>query len=153
MIISGLFTTSRLHIVPDDLGMINNCVTEEMNTELDKSFTKEEVQSALKEIHPCKSPGPDGLPALFYQRYWDLVGEKITSVVLTFLNGGHMPDQLNYTHVVLIPKKKDPTNMKDLRPISLCNVSYKLISKVLANRLKRFLPMFISDTQSAFVPG
>ncbi|XP_048494687.1 uncharacterized protein LOC125494872 [Beta vulgaris subsp. vulgaris] len=114
-----LSTTSRPQINIDDLGMINKCVTEEMNTELDNMFMMEEVKAGLKEMHPCKSPGPDGLPALFYKRYWDLIGAKITTVVLNFLNGGQMPEQLNYSHVVLIPKKKDPTNMKDLRPISL----------------------------------
>lgn len=63
-----------------------------------------------------------------------------------------MPDRLNETHVVLIPKVKKPKEMKDLRPISLCNISYKLISKVMANRLKALLLDIIDDNQSAFVP-
>lgn len=63
-----------------------------------------------------------------------------------------MPDRLNETHVVLIPKVKKPKEMKNLRPISLCNISYKLISKVMANRLKVLLPDIIDDNQSAFVP-
>lgn len=64
-----------------------------------------------------------------------------------------MPADINYTHVALIPKIKNPSKMKDLRPISLCNVSYKLISKVLANRLKVILPDITDENQSAFVPG
>jgi hypothetical protein len=73
--------------------------------------------------------------------------------VLAVLNGGHMPTKWNETIIVLIPKVKNPVKVKDLRPISLCNVLYKLISKVLANRLKKLLPDIISPSQSAFVPG
>lgn len=90
---------------------------------------------------------------LFYKKYWDLVGNDICDVVLDFLNYGHLPADLNYTHVALIPKTNNPTKMTDLRPISLCNVSYKLISKVLANRLKLILPDIIDENQSAFVLG
>lgn len=74
-------------------------------------------------------------------------------LVLHFLNNGGMSSGLNETHVVLIPKIKKPKEMKDLRPISLCNISYKLISKVLANRLKKILPDIIDKNQSVFVPS
>jgi hypothetical protein len=91
--------------------------------------------------------------AVFYKKFWDMVGEKVTEEVLGVLNGGPMPAEWNDTCVVLIPKKDSPDCMKDLRPISLCNVVYKLISKVLANRLKLILDEIISPNQSAFVPG
>jgi len=64
-----------------------------------------------------------------------------------------MPDGWNETNITLIPKVSMPERVKDLRPISLCNVVYKIISKVLANGLKKVLPEIISDSQSAFVPG
>lgn len=104
-------------------------------------------------MHACKSPGPDGLPTLFYKNHWNLVGEELCSMILTFLHGGNMPADLNHTFVVLIPKVRKPVDMKDLRPISLYNVSYKLISKVLANWLKSILPSIIDENQSAFVSG
>ena len=73
--------------------------------------------------------------------------------MLDFLNSGNMNSELNYTHIILIPKNKSPERMSDFKPISLCNVIYKIISKVMANRLKQILPNLISPTQSAFVLG
>lgn len=93
------------------------------------------------------------MPAIFYKKFWELVGEQVVREVLQVLNGGPMPEGWNETTVVLIPKVKKPESVKDLRPISLCNVLYKLFSKVLANRLKKILPQVISPAQSAFVPG
>ncbi|KAK1632760.1 hypothetical protein QYE76_007075 [Lolium multiflorum] len=124
-----------------------------MNELLCKDFTAAEVKEALESIGDLKAPGVDGLPSIFYKKSWDIVGEKVTAEVIEVLNGGPMPEGWNDTCVVLIPKTKNPESMKDLRPISLCNVVYKLVSKVLANRLKQVLPEIISPNQSAFVPG
>ena len=102
---------------------------------------------------PTKAPGPDGMNALLYQKFWHIVGNDVSSAVLDFLNSGIKIPEINYTHIVLIPKVKSLEKMTDFRPISLCNVIYKIISKVIANRLKTILPQLISPTQSAFVPG
>uniref|UniRef100_A0A8R7Q8S4 Reverse transcriptase domain-containing protein n=1 Tax=Triticum urartu TaxID=4572 RepID=A0A8R7Q8S4_TRIUA len=79
------------------------------------------------------------------------MGAKIQEEVLSVLNGGDMPVGWNETIIVLIPKVKNPDHLTQYCPISLCNVLYKLISKVLANHLKVILPDIISPTQSAFV--
>ena len=78
--------------------------------------------------------------ALFYQKFWHIVGNDVTAAVLDFLNSRNMVPEINHTHIVLIPKVKSLEKMSDYRPISLCNVIYKIISKVLANRLKLILP-------------
>ena len=135
------------------LKCVQECVTSEMNEALLAPFSGEEVRAALETIGDLKAPGADGMPAIFYKRFWHLIGEKVKKEVLDVLNGGEMPQGWNDTVIVLIPKVKHPDRLKDLRPISLCNVLYKLISKVLANRLKRILPDIISPSQSAFVPG
>ena len=81
------------------------------------------------------------------------MGDSVNVVVLDYLNSGLMVPKINHTNIVFVPKVKSLEKMSDFRPISLCNVIYKIISKVLANRLKWILPNIISFTQSAFVPG
>jgi len=102
---------------------------------------------------PTKSPGPDGFNALLFQHYWDIVEKDVLSLVQGVLAGGRLPSNLNHTNVVLIPKTKQPVHISEFRPISLCNVVYKIITKVISIQLKKILPHIISDTQSAFIPG
>ncbi|XP_042939447.1 uncharacterized protein LOC122274476 [Carya illinoinensis] len=104
-------------------------------------------------MNPLGSPGPDGFPTLFFQKYWDIVGNCVSKASLEVLNGGKWDNTLNETLIALIPKKLNPSIVTDFRPISLCNVLYKIIAKTLANRLNKILPSIISPTQTAFVLG
>ncbi|XP_059445337.1 uncharacterized protein LOC132177129 [Corylus avellana] len=128
-------------------------VTPEMNGWLLRRFVAEEVDVALAQMGPLKSPGPDGFAACFYQKSWDILRSKVCGAVLEFLNEGMFTDEINGTYIALIPKIKNPLHITDFRPISLCNVSYKLIAKVLANRMKKVLGDIISPNQSAFILG
>ncbi|CAL1353160.1 unnamed protein product [Linum trigynum] len=128
-------------------------VTSEMNDWLRRPFTVEEIEDALRHMGPLKAPGEDGFPAIFYKRNWDVIKEQVTEEILQALAEGKLPPKMNRTLICLIPKVKKPKSPKDYRPISLCNVSYKILSKVLANRLRTILHKLISETQSAFVPG
>ena len=104
-------------------------------------------------MHPTKAIGPNGMSAIFYQKYWDIIRDDVTNTMLNILNSNSSPAKLNQTNIVLIAKTNNPTKMCEFRLISLCNVSYKIISKVLANRLKPILNAIISENQSVFVPG
>ena len=148
-----LFTAQELLETDTILNCVPRKVTPQMNEELMKPFAAEEVHSALFMMGPNKAPGPDGFTAGFFQYHWHLLGPSITRAVLNFLNGGELPSEVNMTTIVLIPKIKNPQEMKNFRPISLCNVIYKICSKILANRLRCFLDEIISEEQSAFVPG
>uniref|UniRef100_A0A803QGE0 Reverse transcriptase domain-containing protein n=1 Tax=Cannabis sativa TaxID=3483 RepID=A0A803QGE0_CANSA len=128
-------------------------ITDSQNASLLEMVEEEEVWVALFQMHPDKSPGPDGMSLGFYQKYWDIVGRDVVRLVREFMVTGMLPNGLNDTNLVLIPKKNTPCNMTELRPISLCNVVYKVLSKVLANRLKKVLNKVVSDFQSAFIPG
>ncbi|XP_062103848.1 uncharacterized protein LOC133814961 [Humulus lupulus] len=132
---------------------IQPSITDHQNRELLKPVEADEVRMALFQMHPDKSPGPDGMTPAFYQKFWSIVGSDVVSFVRSFFSSGSLPTGVNDTNVVLIPKKKNPEQMGDLRPISLCNVLYKVASKVLANRMKQVLDQVISDSQSAFIPG
>jgi hypothetical protein len=133
--------------------LINGRVTTEENQSLTKEFVVEEFKDALFSMHSDKAPGPDGLNPAFYKQFWELCGKEIFQACKEWLLQGRLPKNMNNTNIVLIPKVENLTSMKDLRPISLCNVLYKIISKVLANRLKPLLTRYISIEQSAFVEG
>jgi hypothetical protein len=150
---SRLYTSQGSIRVEECLQSVFPKVTEEMNAWLLHPFLEDEVRAALFHMHPLKSPGQDGFPAIFYQKNWDTVGKDVCCAILSFLNGGQFDSSLNATNIVLIPKVSSLSKLTDFRPISLCNVLYKIISKVLANQLKSILPYIISPEQSAFVPG
>ena len=109
------------------------------------------VKRNLKQMHPLKAPGPDGMNPLFYQHFWPIVGDCVTKCVLDFLNLGVTPVKFNETHIILIPKVKSPKKISEYRPISLSNVVSRIATKVLANRLKVVLPSIISENQSEFM--
>ena len=125
-------------------------ITDEMNHELAAPFKRIEVDLALKQMDPLKSPGPDEMLPLFFQQFWPTIREKVTGTILTCLNTGSILPSINQTFITLIPKVKSPVGVSKFHPIALCNTLYKIISKVLANRLKKILPSVISESQSAF---
>ena len=149
----NLFTTSNPVGVNQVVNLVDRVVTEDMNRWLMRDFEALEVRQALFQMLPTKAPGPDGMSAIFFQTYWNIVGHDFTSAILDFLNTGNMLGCVNFTHIVMIPKTKSLELITQFRPISMCNVIYKTISKVLANKLKSILPSIISESQSAFVPG
>ena len=136
VIFFSLFTTSNPTEIERVVKTIQAVVSEPMNCLLGRDFQTIEVQQALKQMRPTTALGPDGMPPLFYQKFWSLFGDCVTQVVLNFLNHGITPPDFNDTHIVLIPKVKNPHKITEYRPISLCNVIYKLASKTVANRLQ-----------------
>lgn len=113
--------------------------------------TADQIKKVLFGMAAEKSPGPDGYSSEFFRSTWAITGGDFVQAVQSFFDKGFLPKGINSTILALIPKKTDAIYMKDYRPISCCNVIYKVISKILASRLKRLLPTFVSTNQSAFV--
>lgn len=148
-----LFSSDGISDMHGVLDSVEAKVTVDMNGSLTWPYTKEEVKRALMQMHPTKSPGPDGMPPLFFQKFWNIIEFSFVNTCLDILNNGMNPSSLNLTYIVLIPKVKAPENPKDFRPISLCNVILRVVTKTIANRLKHSLDLIISPTQSAFILG
>jgi hypothetical protein len=148
-----LFTSEPLVMMDEVLEAIPERVNDQMNDDLCKPYSNEEIKAALFQMGATKAPGPDGFPAMFYQVHWDLVENDVCDAVRSFLGGADIPEGFCDSVIVLIPKVTNPKHLSKFRPISLCNVLYKIASKVVANRLKIILPDIVSEFQSAFVPG
>ena len=149
----NIYSSSYPTRISEVLDTIPTKAAEEMNQLLIQEFTREEIEVALNQMHPTKAPGPDRMSAIFFQKYWGIVGNDVICMVLNVLNSNMSMVEINITNITLMPKTKSPTKMTDFRPISLCNIVYKLISKVLANRLKVIISQIISENQSAFLFG
>ena len=141
----NIYRSSHPSWIEEVTEAIPSMVIDEMNESLRREFTRDEVVVALKQIHPNKALGPDGMSAVFFQKHWSIVGNNIIDMILNVLNHNIPIPELNKTNIFLIPKISNPKRMTNFRPISLCNVVYKLISKILVNRLKPLLPHIISE--------
>lgn len=106
---------------------------------LTKEFTPLEIKEAVHQMRAYKALGPDGFQPFFYHHCWETVGEKFCEDILNCLHNAKIPPKMNETLLVLIPKNENPKNFRQFRPISLCNVAYKTITKVIVNCLKPLL--------------
>ncbi|XP_062007013.1 uncharacterized protein LOC133724332 [Rosa rugosa] len=152
---TGIYTSPGTNVsaISAVLDAVDERVTADMNEELTRPYAETEIKDALFQMHPSKSPGPDGMSPFFFQKYWHIISTDVCLGVKNFLEKGDMECSSNFTHLCLIPKVPEPKEACHFRPIALCNVIYRISSKVVANRLKKLLPSIISPFQSAYVPG
>ena len=116
-------------------------------------FIEEEIYAALMDMNGDKAPGPDDFTVAFWQSSWELVKEEIMDLFREFYDQRSFAKSLNSTFLVLIPKKGGAKDLGDFRPISLLGSLYKILAKVLVNRLKKVLDKVVSGDQNAFVRG
>ena len=150
-----LYTTGQEAVSwkPSCLGQWHVQLSEEEKLSLDAMVSIEEIKEALWSMKPYKAPGPDGLHARFFQRFWLLVGDSVRKEVEKVFIDRKIPEYLNSTHTVLIPKIQGPETIGNYRPISLCNSVYKIITKIIVARIRPHLDSLVSPHQTAFIPG
>ncbi|PKI64943.1 hypothetical protein CRG98_014657 [Punica granatum] len=125
----------------------------EVGAALSVGVTIEEVRKALFNMPPFRAPGPDGYRAVFYQTNWDIICHSFLDFVRSVFEGGRSVAAMNSTLIAMIPKVQVPETIHQFHPISLCNVSYKITTKIVANRLQKYMPSLISPYRSSFIPG
>ncbi|KAL0307384.1 UNVERIFIED_CONTAM: hypothetical protein Scaly_2984900 [Sesamum calycinum] len=130
-----------------------NIIQESEAELLNSPIQRQEIKDALFDINEDSAPGPDGFSSGFFKSAWAVVKDDFCSAVNEFFDHSRMLKQLNTTLLVLIPKVNMPIKVADFRPISCCNVIYKVISKIMVKRMQLVLDKLIDSTQNAFVPG
>ncbi|KAK4278800.1 hypothetical protein QN277_016598 [Acacia crassicarpa] len=149
----NLFATSNPNSMDAVLNYVDPKISTEMKQSLMSPVSREEIKAAAFSLGSTKAPGPDGFSGIFYHSAWSDIADSVCSMVNEFFAGYSVLDGINLTNITLIPKTQKPEHVSQFRPIGLCNFSYKIISKIMANRMRPLLDVCISQNQSAFVPG
>jgi hypothetical protein len=139
------FDANRIDDIPQ--------VTEAENDHLIAPFSEEEVREAIFDMETNKAPGPDGIPAEFYQKFWHVIKHDLLTMFNEF-HAGELPIfSLNFGVITLIPKVKEANRIQQYRPICLLNASFKIFTKVATNRINSVADRIVSPTQTAFMRG
>ncbi|KAF9620051.1 hypothetical protein IFM89_010701 [Coptis chinensis] len=150
------FEDTMTTLVPDLESHIFNvevpCLSEEEKQTLLKDVQNEEIVDALKHMKPFKAPSPNGYQAFIFQHFWHLVGDQVCVAVKYFFSNGTFSLQLYHSFITLIPKIMNPSLPEHFRPINLTNVVYKIISKIIVNRLRSIIQRIVGPFQTAFLP-
>jgi len=133
--------------------VIPNLIDDNTNRLLTMMPSPEEIKYAVFDLNPNGAPGPDGFGASFFQTYWDIVHKDVTEVVTEFFQTKRLSPNFNANTLILIPKNPNADTIDQFRPISLENFKFKIITKVLADRLANVLPNIISKEQRGFIRG
>lgn len=139
-----LFKASRTSFPAGLEGLIDKCVEESDNSRIEAIPTEDEIKRTVWEMHELKAPGPDGLQGVFYKKYWDLVGGSLVECIRLFFESNKLEDKMNFAYIVLIPKSRGADSFNKFRPISLCNFSFKVITRIITSRLRSLLEKMIS---------
>ncbi|KAK2659328.1 hypothetical protein Ddye_005861 [Dipteronia dyeriana] len=126
-----------------------------MRSEMDglcQEIYEEEVNVGLFGVGGLKGPDPDGFPVIFFKKRWNVCRKDLVKLVMDSFNSGAFPAVPNQTLIVLVPKVYSPLDMSQLKPIGLCNTIYKVISKIIVQRLRNLLLKLVSPNHVAFVP-
>ncbi|XP_043696713.1 uncharacterized protein LOC122647354 [Telopea speciosissima] len=113
----------------------------------------EEIRRVVLSLKDSKAPGPDGFGAGFYKHSWEVIGEELTNAVQWFIANSFMPHSINATFITLVPKYGDVSTFAGFWPIALCNLLYKIITKIPSNRIQHVIGSVVSHNQSAFIKG
>ena len=148
-----LFTSDDVVGADEAIEVVQGRVIIEQRETLNQVFTRKKVFTAIMQMHLLKGPRFDDLLALFHHTFWHVVRDDVTNLMLEFLNNGTDMEEMNYTYICLISKVKKPKHSRDFRPISLCNVIFKITTNTITNRIKLILPYTMGPYQSAFVLG
>jgi len=149
---SARFTSGRQTHAVNLSNLVLPGITTRDNLDLTRPVTENEIYKALFDMDPYKAPGPDGFGASFYQDHWLQVKDHLCFAIKDFFNSGRLLTEINHTFIALVPKVDHPETTAHFRPISLCNTLYKIIAKILVNRMRPILQHLIHPCQSAFVP-
>jgi mannosylglycoprotein endo-beta-mannosidase len=128
-------------------------ISADENDILTNPFTEEEVLEAISQMEHNKAPGPDGFPAEFYQKFWEVIKLDLMALFNELSIGELSLYKLNFGVITLLPKKEDAVQIQQYRPICLLNVCFKIFTKVGTNRITGIAPKVIKPTQTAFMPG
>eukprot|EP00253_Pinus_taeda_P027952 PITA_27952 len=125
----------------------------DLNDRLFRPVTEEELLETMKSFKRDKSPGPNGWTIEFFIHFFDLVKSDLLRMVEGSRISGSIHQMTSSTHIALIPKKGETKSFQDYRPISLCNISFKIISKIIVERIKETLSSFLTKDQHGFLKG
>ena len=149
---SKIYTLDDTTFTPYGLSGLFPSLNPNEISEFAKPVSNMEIFKAISDMNLLKAPGIDGLNAGFYCNHWKTVGHFVCALVKDVFEGKGVPHEINRTLLVLILKKENPDSLKLHRPISLCTVMYKTVTKLIANWLKGLLPNLIGPTQTSFIP-